>query len=131
CCDTSCTSQCAACDVAGSMGICSPVVGAPHGTRLACTNAGMECGGTCNGADPSGCKYAPQNTACGMSSCANGSESSSGCDGQGNCTALPEKLCAPYTCGAKACKTTCAADGDCSGGNECKADNTCGSKPAV
>jgi MYXO-CTERM domain-containing protein len=128
CCDTSCTSQCAACDVTGSEGVCSPVTGAPHGTRQVCTNAGMECGGTCDGADPSACKFAPQDTACGMPSCDNGSESDSACDGQGLCKSLPERFCAPYTCGAKTCKTTCVSEADCSGGNACKADKTCGPK---
>jgi MYXO-CTERM domain-containing protein len=102
------------------------VTGAPHGTRSACTNAGMECGGTCDGVVSSMCKYAPQSTACGVASCESGSESQSACDGQGNCAAQPEKLCSPYTCGAKACKSTCAGDADCSVGNECKPDQSCG-----
>ncbi|MGZ3453248.1 MAG: Kelch repeat-containing protein [Polyangiales bacterium] len=31
CCNTTCTGQCEACDVSGQEGVCTPVVGAPHG----------------------------------------------------------------------------------------------------
>lgn len=131
CCENGCTGQCAACDVAGSVGTCSPVTGTPHGTRAPCTGAGEECGGTCDGANQGTCQYPAASTACGTPSCANGSESASRCDGQGACAAPVETLCAPYTCGAKACETSCASDADCSGGNECKPDHTCAPRPGA
>jgi hypothetical protein len=49
CCDTACAGSCDACDLSATKGKCSPVTGAPHGTRtcggFAC-NAGA-CGTTC------------------------------------------------------------------------------------
>ena len=128
CCNTSCIDECAACDVTGKEGTCSPVNGPPHGTRLPCTATGEECGGTCDGANVTECNYPGADVPCGTSSCESGSESSSACNNKGVCAVQPEKLCAPYTCGAKACKTTCAVDEDCSGGNECKPDGTCAPK---
>ena len=42
CCNSGCTGLCEACDVIGSAGQCSPVVGEVHGTRAKCVDAGKE-----------------------------------------------------------------------------------------
>jgi MYXO-CTERM domain-containing protein len=41
------------------------------------------------------------------------------CDGAGRCPAPQQASCNAYVCGPSACKTSCAADGDCSGGGFC------------
>ncbi len=47
CCDTSCTAQCMACDVAEQVGSCTNIVGTPHGSRPACPVDSTCLGGTC------------------------------------------------------------------------------------
>ena len=45
--------------------------------------------------------------------------SASTCDGNGNCKSVDATSCAPFACGATACKTSCSRDGDCAAGNFC------------
>jgi hypothetical protein len=118
CCNQPCTGQCESCGGAAP-GMCTPVTGAPQGSRPACQGAGTTCGGTCNGTQPATCTYPPGPTPCG-STCTNGRQSASVCDGQGACTALNGTDCAPYVCGASACKTACATNADCASGYACK-----------
>ncbi|WP_395845095.1 choice-of-anchor A family protein [Cystobacter fuscus] len=61
CCNTSCTEQCMACNVPGSVGTCSPVTGAPVGDRPACADGDSVCGGTCDGTGAS-CSHPISNT---------------------------------------------------------------------
>jgi hypothetical protein len=112
CCDTSCAGTCKACDVSGKLGTCSLVTGAPHGTRPACGGTGS-CAGSCDGVVAS-CSFPGSTTVCSTAGCSAGKETSSGsCDGTGACGAPAAKTCAPYACGATACKSTCASDADC------------------
>lgn len=129
CCDSACTGQCEACDVAGSAGLCSPVVsGAPHGTRPACTGpdagAGAACTGTCNGtASTTVCQYPPATTPCG-SACAGSQTSLSTCDGEGHCVGGPPQSCPGNlvcTAAGDGCKASCDSDGDCVAGYGCQA----------
>jgi len=121
CCDTACTGQCQACDVLGKIGACSPVVGAPKGTRPSCggIGAGTACGARCDGIDVAACHLPGTTTACGADTCVGGVEGHVGtCDGAGKCpdTAVS---CAAYACGATACKKTCASKADCAPGYLC------------
>jgi hypothetical protein len=121
CCNAACTGQCEACDAAGLLGTCSPVIGAPHGARTACGGTG--CAATkCDGAERSKCAaFADVTTTCAPASCTDGaSKPEAKCDGKGACsTTATTTACAPYACGTNACKTTCQNDMDCSGSNVC------------
>jgi len=102
CCDKPCDGQCEACDSPENVGKCVFVVGAPHGTRLACETEGQIClEGVCRA----------------------GSKCSS--DGK---LSIPEQVgggsepqdCAPFRCGSTgACITACAASADCADGFVC------------
>ncbi|TMA73103.1 MAG: DUF11 domain-containing protein [Deltaproteobacteria bacterium] len=132
CCDTACSGQCQACDVAGSIGTCSTLAsGAPHGSRSACGSDGSACGGSCNGSSAIACAYPGVSTQCRAASCSNGVETvAASCAGTGSCPALATQSCGAYGCGAVACKTTCAADGDCASGNYCDSSHACVAKKA-
>lgn len=68
CCNRACTGTCEACDVTGSLGNCTTLASGapPRATRTACTGAGTECAGTCNGTSAN-CSY--PTAACGEASC--------------------------------------------------------------
>lgn len=130
CCDRACGGQCEACDLAGKVGACSSVTGAPRGGRPACSDgAGDPCKAkTCGGTDGSACVYAPAGTvSCGTASCTAGVETHPAkCDGAGACADTP-KPCGAFKCGATACLTTCGGDADCTTGSYCNA-GSCVSK---
>jgi hypothetical protein len=127
CCESTCTGQCEACDVPGKLGWCSPVAGAPRGSRAACggTGTGTECGAACDGAERTKCNYpAVDSKACSTTACTAGLEThASTCDGMGLCKDVA-KSCGAYVCGTTVCLTTCASSIDCATGFSCK-DSAC------
>ncbi|MFO0675835.1 MAG: hypothetical protein U0169_04835 [Polyangiaceae bacterium] len=132
CCNRACEGQCEACDVPGSVGSCVPVDGAPHGARTACepgtdTCTAKVCAGRVNAAS---CVFVASGVPCRGASCKEGVESAPAtCDGSGRCGSPGQgttRACAPFACGADACKTTCATDDDCARGSTCdRAKGTC------
>jgi streptogramin lyase len=93
CCDQACTASCLACDLAGSVGTCTPVPsGAPHGARAACAGTGTTCGGACGDRADGACVY-PTGTCGPGPTCLSGTAV-----GQGSCTsgacATPSAVCA-------------------------------------
>jgi hypothetical protein len=118
CCNNACTAQCAACDVEGSKGTCTPIVGAPKGGRAACAGAGTPCAGTCDGVYVSTCAYPGPAESCGAT-CEGERAVTSVCDGKGACKANAPVSCGGYACEAGACKTTCSGD-DCGKGFRCQ-----------
>jgi uncharacterized repeat protein (TIGR01451 family) len=120
CCDQACAGQCQACDVAGSEGVCSPVIGDPRGARAACLGSGTVCGGSCDGVLTAACAYPAAAVSCRDPSCAGGTAVlAAGCDGAGSCPAQQTQSCIPYTCGATACLGNCGRDADCVAGDWC------------
>jgi MYXO-CTERM domain-containing protein len=120
CCDASCNGQCEACAAPGSEGTCTPIQGAPHGSRPQCDHAGEECGGLCDGVNAAACKYAANGTNCGNTTCDNDLAKSSACNGQGECKANKNTECSPYVCGTDdTCLERCEQDADCSQGYAC------------
>jgi hypothetical protein len=112
CCDTTCTGQCKACDVKGSLGTCTDVTDAPHGTRTSC--APYVCGG---GACRTGCSADTQ--------CSTGNY----CDGTGKCVpALNNgKACIAGT----QCTSGFCVDGYCCGTACTGACQTCSKTPGT
>lgn len=116
CCDKACAGQCEACDIAGSVGTCKPVVGEPRGKREKCrvdATSDPGCGLACNGSNTTACQYPAAAAACSSDACASGRETHvSTCDGAGKCKDVP-KACGDYGCDTKTCKTTCVTRADC------------------
>lgn len=121
CCDSACDGQCGACDVAGSLGTCKPVTGAPHGARPACggAGAGTVCGKSCNGTTLASCTFAGSATPCGANACTGGVEThQSLCDGAGSCPDVGTS-CGAYACDATACRSSCTSSAQCATGHYC------------
>jgi uncharacterized repeat protein (TIGR01451 family)/uncharacterized repeat protein (TIGR02543 family) len=148
CCNVACDGQCQACDVAGSVGTCSPVAGAPHGVRTACAGDGSACNAACDGVTPGSCTFPDVTTQCRAASCASGVATAAAyCDGAGSCPAAQTTMCGYFACGASECIVECGSDGECvtdaaycAGGtcvakndigNACTGDRECGTGHCV
>ena len=122
CCDAACSGQCQACDSTGSVGTCTAVTGAPHGSRPACITDGSLCGGTCDGKLTSTCTYAGPGTVCRQASCTNDNATIEAfCTGTGHCPAEVRQDCAPFQCNTAgtACAGNCTLDTDCAPSQFC------------
>lgn len=127
CCNRACDGQCEACDGAKKPGVCAPVSGAPHGSRVQCTSDGSACGGACDGTNAEGCSY-PAGTACGAGSCTPGEDGveavatvEAQCNGSGRCPAPRQQACGGAGCDAE--QKLC--NGDCADGSACPAGQYC------
>jgi hypothetical protein len=120
CCNSRCTEQCAACDVAGHEGSCSPVAGAPHSARPACPGDQSTCAQQCDGSDVVACHFPTTAAVCGTEQpgeCSGDGEvvAPAHCDGAGACVPAIVESCLPYsccpTCTNPGCQTQCFAYG--------------------
>ena len=154
CCDVLCTGQCEACDVAGSVGVCVPVLGAPHGNRPPCDGSppADPCDtGRCDGSSRTQCAgtigpcspYACTTTGC-LDSCTQNSDCATGyhCDAEGACvsglcdgavatTADGQVIdCTPYKCQPDgSCRTNCGDVSDCADPYACDFQGRCVARP--
>ncbi len=121
CCDKRCGDQCAACDVPGSVGTCTPVVGGTHGGRAACGGVGT-CGALCDGTVVASCSFAGSDVSCGEPFCSAGLHGDAPlCDGAGVCAPAVSTECKSYQCDGADCSTACVHDTDCVKQLECRA----------
>jgi MYXO-CTERM domain-containing protein len=144
CCDQACSGQCQACDVSTATGTCSPVFGAPHGSRTACSGAtgntpdGKCAARVCDGSKSvGGCVgFVGAEVGCRDELCSDGEATfSATCNSLGQCGAADAKMtrsCEPYACGTTTCKDKCTTNADCAswykcdiGTGKCVASATC------
>jgi hypothetical protein len=126
CCDGACNGQCQACDLPGSEGKCTPVVGEqPHGARTRCSDGGgdlckaLQCDGS---KDVTKCvSYANGPDKVCEQACTDGTASVAVCDGSGACGTPDKKSCGAFVCDVSTCKTSCASESDCAPGYTCDA----------
>jgi hypothetical protein len=113
CCNSACTGQCAACNVPGSGGTCTAVLGNPYPGRPACPlgNSNVCSPPQCDGANMNAC--AVPATPCGPPTCADPG------------SATGPQMCDPTgACGAPTTKISCAP-ASCSGAGQCGSPNGC------
>lgn len=134
CCNSACNGQCEACDVAGKVGVCSPVLGTPRGARTACTGTGL-CAGQCDGVKTSTCAYPDLSTLCSPATCtSNKARAAVGCDGSGACSVAAVTDCGSEGCDGTTCKVTCTTNeckGGCTTNAECGGGNVCVNRQCV
>jgi hypothetical protein len=131
CCDMDCTGTCSACNVTGKVGTCSPVPsGQPGPHNGGCTNQGMTCGGSCDGAG--NCSY--PTTEC-SKTCTPGTGGKVAVEQDYDCMSGSCSVPAmPINCKTVNCKTvgtdsvcndTCTMDSDCATGKYCNSSGSC------
>ena len=129
CCNRACTEGCYACNGMGTSGTCAPVPAGQDPLNQCESTAVATCGtdGSCNG--QGACRLHGNGVVCAAATCAGSTQLlASRCNGAGACLRGTSQSCAPFACGTDGnCRTTCAANTDCSGSNTC-AGNSCGKK---
>jgi hypothetical protein len=123
CCNTACTGPCQACSAAkkggGTNGNCG-AVGVGTDPDNDCSDQGAQSCGTNGGCDGAGaCAVYSPGTVCSSASCVGSTYTPPGtCSAGGSCTSTPVQ-CAPYTCNATGCNSTCATSAECATGYAC------------
>lgn len=113
CCNSACSGQCEACNLAGHAGTCSPVTGAPVGARTPCPGDGSPCAGSCGGTDTQSCVLPGSSTRCRAASCTSGVATlAEYCAGTGSCPAARTQNCGGQVCGVSQC-SGCTTDSEC------------------
>ena len=127
CCNTACTGTCEACNLATTLGTCTPVKGkAAHGS---CPGAGTTCGASCDGTNRTTCAYPPSGTGCNDG---NACTYNDVCNGSGTCrgstVSCPANTqCTTYSCnGTSTCTKVYKSNGvGCNDNNACTYSDVC------
>jgi len=129
CCTSACDGTCEACNVAGSMGSCSPI---PDGNKPVLAGqckaesiAGCGLDGMCDGSGS--CRKYPDGTVCEAGKCDGALVSGTRVCSAGECKAGAVEVCTPFSCDPESntCYDSCAGSSQCSSGNVCQGDS-CG-----
>ncbi len=120
--------ECPTCQVcSGSQAACVPAQAGEDPVGDCTEGAPEACGldGTCDGAGT--CRFWPQGTACGNSTCSGDVEQrADACDGAGQCVDGGTASCAPFRCAdAERCATDCAAHSACMPDAFCASGGVC------
>jgi hypothetical protein len=135
CCNDLCGGACQVCkalegEPASVNGVCRTL---PKGASTqpghpSCGAGEPGCQSFCDGSSPS-CTAPAQGSECAPSTCTATDVVTLArtCDGAGKCEAAKTESCAPFVCDAtaKACKTKCSSDKDCSTGAVCSTNGQC------
>jgi hypothetical protein len=134
CCASACNGPCLSCNLAGSIGACSPVPAGGADPTGSCRNDA--CNNGCDGSG--GCRHEAPGTACQADSCNGQSLTRHTCTTSGTCEARVEacpmgEICMGNRCAPEAKKPPgeiCLGNGDCQSG-ACVAGRCCGSACAT
>jgi hypothetical protein len=125
CCATACTAGCVACNLAGTVGVCTPVPAGVDPGNDCVSELQTTCGrtGACDG--KGGCQLYGAGSICSAASCAGATETLAGtCDGAGACLPGAARDCGAFVCSGAACATSCTTAAQCRAGYAC-VGNTC------
>jgi hypothetical protein len=120
CCSSACTLQCLSCNLAGSVGSCTPIPAGQDPASECPAEAASTCGrrGGCNGAGS--CERYAAGTICKTQSCTSANVTGAGqCSIKGACVVPSPVSCGAYQCNGNACGTTCGSSSQCTGSNVC------------
>lgn len=126
CCGSACTGQCEACNEPNKVGTCTPVAGAPRGTRAGCTGTQAGCAGRCDGVTTTACTYPGATTTCAAASCNTDGlvVAASVCNGAGGCTTVTPAPCGASTyCSGAACVPQLTTGTACTAAKQCQSGN--------
>ena len=129
CCNAACNGACVACDLAGSMGICTSVKDGSTDPQVACVASPQSSCGTTGKCVGGACAKWASGSKCGDAVCASASsvKPTAACDGNGTCVTPANRSCGNFMCQIDACKTICTTDNDCLAPTTCS-NGSCGLK---
>ncbi|MBT9556982.1 MAG: hypothetical protein IV100_13180 [Myxococcales bacterium] len=119
CCDTTCTSTCFACNIAGSLGTCTAEAAGSTCGSASCSNAELTPPPECNSTQQ--CSAGSASACANSLTCADGSSCRSSCTTSSHCVTGYFCCQAGYDCATNgACNAKKAGSASCNNGDECQ-----------